>query len=66
MANSQNMFVANGAFKGLNYLNGAKIAPDVNKKTGEQLVGASGETKGYTLATGGRVYLTDAQVEIKE
>ncbi|REK56646.1 MAG: hypothetical protein DWQ49_09760 [Bacteroidetes bacterium] len=58
------MKVANNAFEGLVHLNGTQIKPAIYKNTGDQILGKSGKTKAFDhVGTGGRIYLTDDQID---
>ncbi len=43
--------------------NGATVTLETKKNTDEPIIGASGETKRYALASGGSLYLREDQVE---
>lgn len=57
------MFINANTFKGfgMQHLNGAQIKPALDKEK-NHLKGASGNTMGYDLVTGGRVFLTKEQI----
>lgn len=57
------MFINANTFKGfsMQHLNGAQIKPALGKEN-NHLKGASGNTMGYDLVTGGRLFLTKDQI----
>lgn len=54
------------AFAGMTQHNGAKATMETDKGTKEPLLGKSGKTKAFNLATGGRIFLRDDQYTVDD
>lgn len=59
----QKVVIKDGVFKGECYqqYNGATVT--LEEKEGKPMIGRSGETKAYATKSGGRLFLSDEQVE---
>jgi len=60
-----NTYIKSDAFNGLTQFNGLRVTDVKDKETGNQEIGASGNTKGYHIGPGRMVYLADSQVETR-